>query len=120
MIKLFFAIFFIAELIIAFAIIIRLYKLDRCVNSLNAKILSNRHKILFGMMEIREALERFVECFDRFRNIIRKKRREYTFRFIKTFVIYMSILLLKGKYKKTMFAYQLFTEIYAGITEANI
>lgn len=119
MIKLFFITFFIAELIIAFAVILKLYKLNRCVNSLNEAVLHYQPKIRFSLIDFREAIGKLRENIDFYLNLIQKKRQEYTLRLLKTTLIYLSILLLKGKYKKTVLAYQLISEIYAGIKEAD-
>ncbi len=47
------------------------------------------------------------------------KAQRDAFRALKTSLIYVSIFLLKGKYKKTVMAYQLLSEIYSGILEAE-
>ena len=120
MIKIFFITFFIAELIIAFAVILKLYKLDRCVVALNEAVLHYQPKIRFGLIELREIIITFRKNINLCIGLIKRKRQEYVFTALKTSLIYLSIFLLKGKYKKTVFAYQLLSEIYEGIKEADV
>lgn len=119
MLKLFFFTFFIAELIIAGALIIKLCQIDRCVNALNLAVLIHQPKIRFGLIDFREAIIEFRENVEVWLGILNQKRKEYAFRALKTSLIYVSILLLKGKYKKTVMAYQILSEIYSGILEAE-
>jgi len=52
-------------------------------------------------------------------NIV-QKREEYLINILKTSLMYGSIFMLKGKYKKSVFAFQLVKEIYEGFKEADI
>ena len=119
MIKIFFVTFFTAELIIAMAVILRIYKLDKAVNNWNNLILANQNKIKAGFMDFRFLLEEFNNSFIQFKEFIRQKRQEYLLKSLKTSIIYGSIFLLKGKYKKSVLAYQVIKEIYEGFLEAE-
>lgn len=117
MYKLFFATFFIAELIIALAIINKLHKTDKCVNALNETVCENKEKIRSNFEDIRMLIGTFNEQFARFKELIKQKRHEYLYTILKTVVAYCGIFLLKGKYKKAILAYQLATEIYESFIE---
>jgi len=120
MIKIFFVTFFIAELIIALAVIMRILQFDRCVNNLNSLVLTNRNKIRSGFIDFRLSIEEFEKALEEIKNYLAKKREEYLVNILKTSLMYGSIFMLKGKYKKSVFAFQLVKEIYEGIKEAEI
>lgn len=117
MYKLFFATFFIAELIIALAIINKLHKTDKCVIALNETVCANKEKIRSSFEDIRILIETFNKQFTIFKELIKQKRHEYLYAILKTVVVYCGIFLLKGKYKKAVLAYQLATEIYESFIE---
>lgn len=117
MYKLFFATFFIAELIIALAVINKLHKADKCVMKFNESVCENKVKIRSYFVDIRILLDTFNKEFERFKGFIKKKRHEYLYTILKTIVAYCGIFLLKGKYKKAILAYQLATEIYESFIE---
>lgn len=119
MIKLFFATFFIAELIIAISLIFKIYQFNKRVNILNSKIKNNKYKIEIYLSDFRIFLEAFEEKIAEYKKLIREKRDEYSFKIIKTLLIYMSIFFLKGKYKKSVIVYQFLCEVYDGIQEAG-
>ena len=117
MIKLFLLTFFIAELIIAFTVILKIYRLDKCVNALNDSVCSNKFKIKTAILDVRFLIEDFIEFFNEAKALIRKKKEEYIIKTAKNMLVYLGILMLKGKYKKTVFVYQLASEIYEGFSE---
>lgn len=118
--KLFFATFFIAELIIAFTIIFKIRQLNKAVNKLNQTVSKNKYKIAATIEDFRYL------CFDINRKIketkeyFHQKRNEYLIKASKTILIYLGILFFKGKYRRTILAYQLIKEIYAGIYETKV
>lgn len=118
MIKIFFATFFLAELIIAFAVIIKIYQFDREVISLNKQVLNYQVLIKPLLADFRVFLTELIESVIEIRAAIIKKKQEYLSRVLETSVMYGGIFLLKGKYKKTVFAYQMMKEIYEGIQES--
>ena len=119
MIKIFFATFFIAELIIAVAVIIKIRQLDKCVNSLNALVSQNKYKIGEGIRDFKWMLAEFVQGFNQLKSLLKRKREEYFLRVLKTSLIYACIFMLKGKYKKSVMAYQFVSEIYSGFSEVD-
>lgn len=120
MIKIFFVTFFIAELIIALSVIMKIWQFDRCVNGLSDMVLSNQNKIRSGFIDLRLTIEEFEKALVEIQNYIAKKREEYLLGILKTSLMYSCIFMLKGKYKKSVFAFQLVKEIYEGFKEADI
>lgn len=118
MIKTFFATFFIAELIIAFAVIAKIWKIDRYVNSLNSLVVSNKLDICLAIKDFKWILVGFVYDFNKLKNWFRQRREEYMLRVAKTSLIYALIFILKGKYKKSVMVYQFVSEVYSGLIEA--
>jgi len=118
MIKIFFATFFIAELIIALAIILKIHTFNKCVNNWNNAVLANQDKIRVGLCDFRQLMEDFSGGILWIKGLIRRKREEYIIRVLKNTLIYGGFFLLKGKYKKRILAYQLIKEIYEGLQEA--
>ena len=117
MIKLFFATFFLAELIIFIAVILRIYQFDKYVNKYNRMVLGSQEAIGSGLVSLRLLLSDFSNDLIRIKKFIQDKRQEYSIKFLKTAIIYGIIFILKGKYKKTVLAYQLGREIYEGFFE---
>ena len=117
MFKIFFATFFIAELIIAFAVILKIYRFNKLVNITNKAVLSSQNSIKIIFHDLRFTFEEFNKAIVDFRAFVHKKKEEYIMRMLKTSLVYGSILCLKGKYKKTVMAYQIFKEIYEGVVE---
>jgi len=67
---------------------------------------------------IRYLIKTFVADFNNLKLIIKQKRQTYLINFVKTFVTYLGIFTLKGKYKKAIITYQLAKEVYEGLQEA--
>ncbi len=118
MIKLFFIIFFIAELIIAFSFILKIWQFDCVVNRLNNKILSRKSKLKWGIATFRTIIKSLGHDVILFKHAFKKKRQIYLMNFSKNIVSYILIFVLKGKYKKAIMAYQLGKEIVEGIIES--
>lgn len=117
MIKLFFLTFFIAELIIAFTVILKIYRLDKCVNALSAAVRANKFKIKTAISDVRFLIEDFTVMFNETKELIRRTKEAYMIKTAKNILVYVGILMLKGKYKKTALVYQLASEIYDGFVE---
>ena len=117
MIKLFFITFIIAELIIALAVILKIHRLNKCVNSLNAIVLANKAKIKAGLMDFRFLIEEFSTNFNAAKELIRQRKEDYMIKAAKNLLIYLSIIFLRGKYKKSILAYQLISEVYECFSE---
>lgn len=118
MLKIFFITFFIAELIIAIAVIFKIYNFDKYVNKLNDLVAGNQNKIKMGFMDIRLFLDDFSNTVTKFKVLISNKRKEYLAKIIETTIIYASLFFLKGKYKKMILTCQIAKEIFEGIQEA--
>lgn len=118
MVKIFFTTFFMAELIIAVSVIIKICEYDRRVKNWNCLILKNKEQLSVSIINFSLFLEDFSANILKIKNIIKQKRRMYLINFLKTFVTYFGIFALRGKYKKTILVYQLIKEIYEGILEA--
>lgn len=119
MIKIFFATFFIAELIIALAVITKIRQFDKCVNSLNALICENKGKLRDSLKDFKWLLVECVNGFNKVKSHIQHKKEEYLFGILKTLLIYACIFLLKGKYKKSIIAYQFLSEVYSVFKEVE-
>lgn len=120
MVKIFFTTFFMAEIIIAASVIIKIYQFDRCVNNWNNLVLTNKEQIGKGFVDVCLSLEDFSNNIGKIKEVIQQKRNEYLANFLKTTAIYCGIFMLRGKYKKAVIAYQLVKEIYEGISETSI
>lgn len=116
--KLFFIVFFVAELIIAITLMLKIRQFNKCVNNWNNLILKNKNKIGGYFEDVRTLIEYFSVNLIKVRELIKRKREEYLIKVAKTALIYSSIFLLKGKYKKSVLAYQFVKEVYEGIKEA--
>lgn len=118
MYKIFFAIFFISELIIATAIVLKLVQLRKCVNSLNDDVLYFQKKIEPFFIDVRLFLEDILHCVNNFKIYIVQKRREYVLKALNNAIVYLVLLLLKGKYKKAVIAYLVGKDICEGLLES--
>lgn len=119
MLKIFFATFFIAELIIAFFAIAKIRNFNKRVNTLNALVTSNKVKVRDGLKDFKWLLADYVNDFRKLRAFVKLKKEEYLFRVLKTSLIYSCILLLRGKYKRGVLVYQVLSEIYEGFSEVE-
>lgn len=117
MIKIFFTTIFIAELIIAMALISKIRKINRNVNELNACITFAKPLIGDILISIRELSEVFCLELNEFILLVKKKKQEYMLKMAQTTLMYAAIFLLRGKYRRTFFAYQFVMEVLEGINE---
>lgn len=117
MIKLFFITFFIAELIIALTVILKIYQFDRYVINCKKAVLSSNLKIRSGFFDLRYFMQEFNTEFKNFREIINQKKQQYMFNMLKSILMYGGFFMLKGKYKKTILAYQFVKEVYDVVNE---
>lgn len=121
MVKLFFITFFIAELIIAFSIIFKLYQWDKSVNRLNHLIAKNKIRIKFLFTDIRFVIEEFNKNFINLRILIKDRQQKYIMWVLKNTLIYSSVFLLRGKwrkYRKIILSYQIIKEFLEGFISA--
>lgn len=109
--------FFVAELMLAFVVILNLRKYNRAVIKLNNFISVKQPSIKFFFMDLRAIFEDFVTGIDNLKKVIKEKKTEYLYNIIRTSAVYLGILSLKGKYKKAAIGIQLAKEIYEAINE---
>jgi hypothetical protein len=114
MIKIFFAVFFIAEMIIALAVILKIYQFDKKAIALNKAVLKSQINIRIIFHDIKSLLEDFNIGLLKLKELIRLKKEEYLIKISKRILIFIGFLSLKGKYKNMFFAYHVGKEIYEG------
>ncbi len=114
----FFIVIFIAELIIAAAVIVNICKFNVFVNRLNDKFSGHKAKIRYHFVDMRLELQKINTLILSLILLIKEKKEEYMLKTAKTFLIYTSLFMLRGRYKHTLLAYQIGKEIYEGINEA--
>lgn len=112
MIKIFIATFFIFEIIIAMAIIIKLYKFDKKVISLEKEVKSRREVLKALFLKLRETLVKANEKVLSVEKIARKKEREFRFGLIKQLIVFLGIFLLKDKYKKKILFLNIMIDVF--------
>lgn len=117
MIKLFFITFFVAELIIALTVILKIYQFDRYVINCNKIVLGSKLKIRSGFFDLRYFMQEFNSEFKNIREIINRKKQQYMFNMLKSILIYGGFFMLKNKYKKAILAYQFVKEVYDVVIE---
>lgn len=109
--------FFIAELILAFVVVLSLCKYNRAVIKLNNLILVKQPSIKFFFMDLRVVFEDFLTGIDNLKKIIKEKKTEYLYNIIRTSAVYIGIFSLRGKYKKAAIGLQLAKEVYEAVSE---
>lgn len=119
MLKIFFAVFFIAELIIVLTIIIKIHQFNKFVNDFNTLVLEHKVLLKDKFIDFRVNIHNFVNALNNITDMLNLKKREYLSRILETSITYAGILFLKGKYKKAVLAYQVIKEIYEVIDEAK-
>ena len=117
MIKIFFITFFIAELIIAFAVIFKIHKFNKKVNELNEEVLMMKEKLKLFFPNLRLVLKSLNEWISIFKNFLKKKKDECLLKFSKTSLAYTVLAILKGRYKKMFLGYQIGKEFFEGLRE---
>ena len=94
------AIIFIAELIIALTLISYIIKADNAVKKCRASLTNCHCYFEKTIKDIRFCVESFGDYYDCIMNSVKKKRRQFQINMVKNTVMYLSLFLLKGKYKK--------------------
>lgn len=118
--KIFFATFFIAELIIALTLILKIRQLNKAVNKLNQSVTKNKYKIAAKIEDFRYLCVDINRKIEETKDYLRQKKDEYLIKASKTILIYLGIFFLKGKYRRTILAYQVLKEVYAGLCESEV
>lgn len=97
---LFIATIFIAELIIALTLIAYIVKADRAVKSLHKEAVALKPQIKAGLLGIREGVHIVKEKQSWLFEVIRQKRNQYVISAIKTVLVYLLLIIIKGRCKK--------------------
>jgi hypothetical protein len=111
MIKIFFTTFFFAELIITLFIISKIYQVNKYANKLNKIILKNQIQTKLNFLKLRAVFLKSSKKVQKIKKNIKEKSQEYSLYIFKTLFTYLAILLIKGKYKKTLLVYQFIKEV---------
>lgn len=119
MVKIFFITFFIAELVIALAIISKILSADRYVRELDGELLLGRNKLKIGFDDFRLLLSDFTAGLGLLKDTIKRKHDEYLFSLLKNTFVYSGIIFSRGKLRKAILTYQLGKEIYEGLKESE-
>lgn len=118
MFKIFFAIFFLSEVIIASAIISKILHWRKCVNHFNQDVLFFQRKITPFFIDIRLFLEDIIQGVYNLKNYFIQKRREYTLKVLNSSMVYLVLFLLRGKYKKAVLVCLFGKDVLQGILES--
>lgn len=123
MITLFIITFFIAELIIFGAVILKVCEFNKFVNSFNLKVIFVNEHIRDEFFDFRVFVRAINFAILRLSRIIREKRDEYIFSMVKNAVIYGGIFFLKGKWAnfgRILAAYNIGKEVYQEINNGSV
>ena len=101
------SIVFIAELIIAGAIIMSLYTIDKRVLALNDTITMQSPKIINGLKAARESCQKISDTVKKACETLQKPKERYLLILIKNLLTVIAIFMSKGKRKKILSAIQL-------------
>ena len=103
----FITIVFIAELIIAGAIVGLIVKIDRRVNCINNQLTSAMPLIESGLCTLHNGILNLKKTLYNILCIIEKKKKTYTLKIVKTALLYLILVFCKNKYKKAAGIFQL-------------
>ena len=91
---------FIAEIIIAFTVISHIVKADKAVKQYNSAILDSREGFKKISEDVSFCVKSFGDYYDCIINSMKKKQLQFRINLIKNVCMYLSLFLLKGKYKR--------------------
>ncbi len=114
MIKIGIAVIFFAELIFFINIIYLIVKLDKAVVKISKSVMNLGVEIRVVFQDIKAVLQDFVNIVKTLQIKIEERRYEYSKKMIKTSLFYLSLILLRGNYKKVFILYNLCKDIYSG------
>ena len=103
----FIAIIFIAELIIAGAIVCSICKLDRKVTALSDKVAETKPKIQSALESLHKNISETVTAVKDICIFIEKQRARYIVKFIQNILAILLMFMLRGKSKKYLSAIEL-------------
>ena len=105
---------FIAELVVFTNIILLIVKIDNTVNKINKSVLNIGVNIRVIFQDIMSLMQDFVNEVTVIKSRIEERKYEYSKKILKTLIFYLSLILLRGNYKKAFVLYSLFKDIYDG------
>lgn len=94
------SIVFIAELIIAAAVILLINKADKAVLKYTDEAMKKRVELEKILKELKYCVTGFGDFYNCLLNSVKRKRRQFQLNLLKNAAMYLSLFLLKGKYKK--------------------
>ena len=97
---LFIATIFIAELIIALTVTLLIIKADKEILKINNTVCEKRKDLEKALGDFKYCVTSFGDYYDCMINSLKKKHRQFKINLIKNIAMYLSLFLLKGKYKK--------------------
>lgn len=97
---LFIATIFIAELIIATTIILLIVRADKAVVKYTDLVMKKNTDLEKILKDFSFCVKSFGEYYDCMINSIKRKHRQFQINVLKNVAMYLSLFLLKGKYKK--------------------
>lgn len=97
---LFIAIIFIAELIITITLITYIVKADKAVKKYNTAVMNSRGNFEKIIKDFNFCVTSFGEYYNGMIRSVKKKQRQFQINLLKNVAMYLSLFLLKGKYKR--------------------
>lgn len=97
---LFIATIFIAEIIIAVTLINYIVKADKFVQKCSIQVMQTRPCFEKMLKDLGLCVSNFGEYYNYMVNLIKKKQRQFQITLIKNIAMYLSLFLLKGRYKR--------------------
>lgn len=108
---------FIAELVIATALIVSIVKASRRVNSLNLKLMKSQYKVVIAINRIKSFVKYFSKFAEDIEKSLVKKQKMLVINTLKNIIFSTLFLILGKKYKKTVLAVQLGLVFYDGLRQ---
>ena len=103
----FIAIILIAELIIAANLVCLIVKADKKVLALCDKVTETRPKLEKGLLDFKVSVEKFVLGVHNLCEFARKQREKYIMSIVQNVLIYLLLIIMKGKSRRYFSAVQL-------------
>ncbi len=91
---------FIAELIIALTLVFFINKADRAIVKCNEVVIEKQKELDKTLKELKSCVTNFGVYYNCMLASVKKKRNQFRINMLKNILMYLSLFLLKGKYKK--------------------
>lgn|SRR5574344_1621833 len=102
---------FIAELIITLTLITTMVRADKKVVEINTMVLTGKNSVAVILSELKTTITNLKMSVNSLIELVKKKRREYTFKLVQSVILYALMIFCKGKYKKAAIIFQLIVAI---------